>query len=105
MSWKPRDTWRKIHTWRLLLLFVFVLTSSQLISSRSDADIIIPPTAWELLRDRPKTERPVVELPEPVSDDAAISQDVEMPIKPVSDDVSGDVAAKSDDLREDEAGS
>ena len=84
---------------------LFIVLAFLALAAPSFADIIVPPTVWELLSDRPRTERPVVDLPDPASDDAAISHDVKMSDEAVSDDVSADVTVRSDDRKEKEASS
>ena len=67
----------------LLLLFV---------SCSAYADIIMPPSAWELLKERPQTEPTRVEVPDVKSGDKTPTR----PPKPASDDVkSKDAGART----------
>jgi hypothetical protein len=82
---------------KFVLVFMFFI-----ICAPAFGDIITPPTPWELIKDRPQTSRPAVDIPDDaaVSDDAA-SNDVISGDAVSADVISGDVTsgdAASDDL-------
>ena len=73
---------KKLFLVTFLLLFV---------SCPAYADMIMPPLAWELLKERPQTEPTRVEVPDVESGDKTPRR----PPKPASDDVrSKDAGAK-----------
>lgn len=58
---------------KTVVLFVLLLFSSP-----AYADVLVPPNAWELLKQRPQVSRPTVFIPEPGPGDV-VSADVASP--------------------------